>query len=298
MESEKSADLTIAAKKIFEDLLDSYKVRESAIEAWTEQAKKDAEEILARAVFIEEAAVIKSKEILDNAEFYGKGIRTVLEEDRKNWEEEKRNIARTYHFENSEIKLDIGGQCFTTTLTTLARFPDTMIGAMFSGRHDLKKNDAGAYFIDRDGTHFRHILNFLRSPENHILKMESNLKEELQREAEFYGVGDLMFPALRPAVPISVSMEGLTFRITQDAKGMWSLTIPQYSPTPRILRYCMYCEIGWILDASKQSGYSQNVRARYPGYNSISTFNEGREILSCQPTYSAQEPCPSCLRTT
>jgi hypothetical protein len=70
-------------------------------------------------------------------------------------------------------------------LTTLTRFPDTMLGAMFSGRHDLKKNNTGAFFIYRDFMHFRHILNLLRSP-------EGNLKEELKGEAEFYGLGDLI----------------------------------------------------------------------------------------------------------
>jgi hypothetical protein len=41
----------------------------------------------------------------------------------------------TYDFENSKIKLDVGGQHFTTTKTTITRFPASIIGAMFSGRH-------------------------------------------------------------------------------------------------------------------------------------------------------------------
>jgi hypothetical protein len=73
---------------------------------------------------------------------------------------------------------------------------------------------------------------------------------ELQREAEFDGIGDVMFPPFCPAVPIFFTMEGKTFKITQDAKGMWYLALPKYSNTPRlsnqrILPYCMYCEIGW-----------------------------------------------------
>jgi hypothetical protein len=33
---------------------------------------------------------------------------------------------------------------------------------MFSGRHQLKTESDGSHFIDRDGTHFRYILNYLR----------------------------------------------------------------------------------------------------------------------------------------
>lgn len=37
-----------------------------------------------------------------------------------------------------------------------------MLAAMFSGRHDLDTDSEGRYFIDRDGTYFKHILNYLR----------------------------------------------------------------------------------------------------------------------------------------
>ncbi len=37
-----------------------------------------------------------------------------------------------------------------------------MLAAMFSGRHELQREPDGSFFIDRDGAHFRHILNFLR----------------------------------------------------------------------------------------------------------------------------------------
>ena len=118
------------------------------------------------------AAEHEAKKCLDAAEDKAKEIVQEVQKkidamnvEQQNWEEDKEHIASTHNFE-STIKLDIGGHSFTTTLTTLTRFPKTMLGAMFSGRHALTKNEAGAYFIDRDGRNFHCILNFLRSPES------------------------------------------------------------------------------------------------------------------------------------
>eukprot|EP01032_Pedospumella_encystans_P010636 gene10636-12418_t len=44
------------------------------------------------------------------------------------WEAEKIKLSVIQSFE-PKIKLDVGGNRFTTSLTTLRRFPDTMIGA-------------------------------------------------------------------------------------------------------------------------------------------------------------------------
>lgn len=55
------------------------------------------------------------------------------------------------------IKLDVGGHVYTTSLLTLTRESDSMLAAMFSGRHELLKEEDGCVFIDRDGTHFRSV---------------------------------------------------------------------------------------------------------------------------------------------
>ena len=60
------------------------------------------------------------------------------------------------------VKLNVGGSRFETTLSTLTRHPDSMLAVMFSGRHEVPQDDDGYVFIDRDGAHFRTILNFLR----------------------------------------------------------------------------------------------------------------------------------------
>jgi len=58
---------------------------------------------------------------------------------------------------------------------------------MFSGRFDTKAAEDGSYFIDRDGTHFRYILNYLRTGQL-IVPKDEIIRKELLAEAEFYQV--------------------------------------------------------------------------------------------------------------
>ncbi|KAJ1437480.1 BTB/POZ protein [Ochromonadaceae sp. CCMP2298] len=93
------------------------------------------------------------------------------------------------------VHLNVGGVRYTTTLSTLSRLPDTLIGRRFSTiSTPTQPNES--YFIDRDGTHFRHILNYLRSGgSDKVYKwITGGELEELRRECEFYGIDQLMFP--------------------------------------------------------------------------------------------------------
>ena len=99
------------------------------------------------------------------------------------------------HF-SSTIKLNVGGQHFTTSLQTLTKDPNSMLAAMFSGRFDMKPSEDGSFFIDRDGTHFRFILNFLRTGKL-TLPEGVTFTKELEEEAEFYQIQGLI-DALRP----------------------------------------------------------------------------------------------------
>ena len=90
------------------------------------------------------------------------------------------------HF-NKMIELNVGGQHFTTSLETLRKDAASMLNAMFSGRFDVKPDKSGAYFIDRDGTHFRYILNYLRTGKL-IVPEDITIRSELLAEAEFYQI--------------------------------------------------------------------------------------------------------------
>ncbi|KAE8710328.1 FH protein interacting protein FIP2 [Hibiscus syriacus] len=84
---------------------------------------------------------------------------------------------------SSLIRLSIGGKKFCTTIDTLTqREPDSMLGAMFSGRHALcHDSEKGYIFVDRDGKHFRHILNWLR--DGIVPTLTDAEYSELMREA-------------------------------------------------------------------------------------------------------------------
>jgi len=95
------------------------------------------------------------------------------------------------HGEGNVVKLNVGGVTFQTTSTTLTSQPDSMLSAMFSGRYKLPTDEKGRIFIDRDGTNFRYILNFLRdgtlnAPYDQILLMD------LLQEAQFYQLHELV----------------------------------------------------------------------------------------------------------
>ena len=100
------------------------------------------------------------------------------------------------HF-SSTVKLNVGGQHFTTSVQTLTKDPNSMLAAMFSGRFDMKPSEDGSFFIDRDGTHFRFILNFLRTGKL-TLPEGATCTKELEEEAEFYQIQGLI-DALRSA---------------------------------------------------------------------------------------------------
>jgi len=65
------------------------------------------------------------------------------------------------------IKLDVGGTIFNTSLTTLTRNPDSVLGRMFDPNSSLPpaKMQNGAFLIDADPSSFPVILHWLRSQE-------------------------------------------------------------------------------------------------------------------------------------
>ena len=106
------------------------------------------------------------------------------------------------------IKLNIGGNYFTTSRATLCADKDSMLGVMFSGIHHMTKCDDGAYFIDADGTHFRYILNFLRGKIKDTSQLPTDLLtlHQIKVEANYFrvrGLENMIDPLLQKSPEVS-----------------------------------------------------------------------------------------------
>jgi len=96
-------------------------------------------------------------------------------------------MEQVHVFQSSRIKLNIGGMIYETSLDTLQKDENSMLGAMFSGKYKMETDEDGHYFIDRDGTWFRYVLNFLRNGTIGVPK-DQGIRDELLKEAEFYNI--------------------------------------------------------------------------------------------------------------
>ena len=87
--------------------------------------------------------------------------REKLEAEKREWEEEKERVKGTKVLEQV-VTLDVGGTKYRTTLSTLTKYPDSILEDIFSERQAIPQQEDGSYFIDRDGEAFKYILRYLR----------------------------------------------------------------------------------------------------------------------------------------
>jgi hypothetical protein len=84
----------------------------------------------------------------------------------------------------SVVTLNVGGFVFVTRRATLLQ-SSTYFEAL--ARHNP---DCAELFVDRDATHFRHVLNWLRGVR--VLPEDDATLRELECEADFYAMPDLV----------------------------------------------------------------------------------------------------------
>nr|XP_054767897.1 BTB/POZ domain-containing protein kctd15-like [Lytechinus pictus] len=88
------------------------------------------------------------------------------------------------------VGLNVGGVVYATSRSTLVRYPDSMLGVIFTAAVPTPKDKQGNYMIDADGQMFRYILNYLRRG---TLSLPKGFAEYrlLYEEAAFFQLPDL-----------------------------------------------------------------------------------------------------------
>lgn len=105
------------------------------------------------------------------------------------------------------VSLNVGGEVYTTTLDTVTRCRDSMLGAMFTGQIPVLRDNRGNVFIDRDGKVFRYILNYLRSSSLDLPEGFSELAL-LRREADFFQIRPLLEEIHHYEASVPLSLRG------------------------------------------------------------------------------------------
>ncbi|XP_053177538.1 BTB/POZ domain-containing protein KCTD14 [Scomber japonicus] len=85
------------------------------------------------------------------------------------------------------VQLNVGGHLFSTTLGQLRKHPESKLAELFTGQPKLRADAQGRFFIDRDGSHFGAVLEFLRSD-----RLPTENIQQVHKEAVYYNIKPLI----------------------------------------------------------------------------------------------------------
>jgi hypothetical protein len=103
-------------------------------------------------------------------------------------------LQKQYEAAETKVKINVGGYTFETSTTTLRRLrlPNTYFYAFLSGVYKTDTLKDGSIFVDRDGTHFGVILNYLRDEHfdlpGALAYYPLTALQSLKREFDFYSI--------------------------------------------------------------------------------------------------------------
>jgi len=137
--------------------------------------------------------------------------------------EKEQQTSLKYILPEGIIELNVGGQIFTTTKSTLLKAEGTMLGAMFSGRYELgPKDKEGRIFIDRPSQWFSIMLDSLRSGTKIVLPTEEEDLEEFKREVKFYSMENYFKTQFKDPKFIGTDATLLLKQIYVDLLNKWT----------------------------------------------------------------------------
>lgn len=178
------------------------------------------------------------------------------------------------------VHLNVGGKLYTTSAATLKKFPYSELAKMGSEGYSANVDEKGNYFIDRDGKLFRHILNFLREPED-LLPIVTG---DLQVEARYYGLLGSMFPYIPHTVEASVRSIKRENLIGQE-QGPKMVWVPRVDATVVITRD----DHGMFFVSSVESN-TPSLRSPSPAFTNPATAGDQSLHFSDLPLVY----CPRC----
>jgi hypothetical protein len=145
-----------------------------------------------RAKGLTEVAKERAKGMAEMAKERAKALAEV-EARRAELEREVEAMHQHKEAQEGRVELNIGGYRFQTSVQALRRVSHTFFDAYFSGRYAQDVCDDSSIFVDRDGEHFGHVLEYMR--DGHVSVAESgadpsvSLVRALKREFGFYCIG-------------------------------------------------------------------------------------------------------------
>lgn len=125
---------------------------------------------------------------------------------------QENSLVKTHR--STRVRFNVGGYRYETTIETLLKYPDTLLGRMFQPENAQLLPDEKEIFIDRNGEVFPVILNFYR---NGTIIIPPNLSpEQVEQELDFFQIKRISTTNLHDTTPTSSStttnkMEGKDF---------------------------------------------------------------------------------------
>jgi hypothetical protein len=177
----------------------------------------------------------RAKELAEVAEERAKALTEV-----DTWRAELGREVEALHIhkeaQEGRVDLNIGGYRFETSVQTLRRVPHTFFDAYFSGRYAQDVCNDGSIFVDRDGEHFGHVLEYLRTGVVSVAEAGArpsvSLLRSLKREFGFYCIelsADEPAAAEHPEMAFMMGGADITVNASASMKrydassGLWSV---------------------------------------------------------------------------
>ena len=193
---EKAADIISACALDFIDELITQEVVDSAVEQevntyLNEKAEKDTEMRMNENETTQKRMADKRQcsETEGNVEGIKRRFYDYIEiDDNENETEQDKDLKFIAKIQGNKVILNIGGARFETSIPTLQKDPESLLAKLFTSDSPIIPQ-GNSVFIDRDPSHFKVILNYLRCDLDlnpATLPKERKHLLELKKECEYY----------------------------------------------------------------------------------------------------------------